>query len=149
MKSLSFFEKPMPKLFFVILLVGLALVVTGCGNTPGYLQKSGTGQYLQEDLAQDKQIGSDISTIRSALLAYAQVEKTFPPSLETLVPTYLEKVPQSPMAGERYSYKADLFTGNYELKYKTSDGIEHTADATTTDLKLKNEFDQEVNISPQ
>jgi hypothetical protein len=101
---------------------------------------------LQEDLAQDKQISSDISAIRSALLAYAQKEKTFPPSLEALVPTYLEKVPQSPMAGGSYAYKADLFTGNYELTYKTSDGVEHTADATTTDLKMKEKLDQPVDL---
>lgn len=132
----------MSKLFCLIFLSGALLLAAGCGNTPGYLQQAGTGQYLQGDLAQDKQISSDISNIRSALLSYAQKEQTFPPALEALVPTYLEKVPSSPLAGESYSYKSDLFTGNYELKYKTSDGVAHTADATTTDLKLKEKFDQ-------
>lgn len=132
----------MPKLIFGLALIGLLVFGIGCGSTPGYLQQAGTGQYLQGDLAQDKQISGDISNIRSALLSYAQKEKTFPPALDALVPTYLEKVPSSPLAGESYSYKSDLFTGNYELKYKTSDGVEHTADAATTDLKLKEKFDQ-------
>lgn len=131
----------MSKLFCLILLSGALLVVAGCGTTPAYLQQSGTGQYLQGDLAQDKQISSDISAIRSALLSYAQKEQTFPPSLDALVPTYLDKIPQSSLAGESYDYKSDLFTGNYELTYQTSDGVEHTADATTTDLKMKEKLD--------
>lgn len=132
----------MSKLLCLVILLSACAVAAGCGTTPSYLQQSGTGQYLQGDLAQDKQISSDISAIRSALLSYAQKEQTFPPSLDALVPTYLDKIPQSPIAGESYDYKSDLFTGNYELKYKTSDGVAHTADVTTTDLKLKEKFDQ-------
>ncbi len=138
----------MLNLLFPVLFFALVLVATGCGTTPGYMQQAGTGQYLQEDLAQDKQINSDISQIRSALLSYAQKERTFPPSLSALVPAYLDQVPSSPMAGENYNYKADLLTGNYELKYKTSDGLEHTADATTTDLQMKDKLDMPSSLNP-
>jgi hypothetical protein len=120
----------------------LAIFLSGCGRSPDYLKESGTGEYLAEDLSRDQKINRDIAEIRSALLAYAQVKKTFPPSLQSLVPEYLEEIPASPLEGESYSYQAELLVGNYQLKYKTSDGIEHVADVQTTDLKLKEKFDQ-------
>lgn len=120
----------------------LGFFLSGCGRRPDYLKQPGTGEYLTEDFSQDQEISRDISGIRSALLAYAQVNKIFPPSLQALVPEFLEEIPSQPLSGESYSYQAELLVGDYQLKYKTSDGVEHVANAQTTDIKLKEKFDQ-------
>ena len=137
--------KLMPKyLLLTIFLLGGVWLLTGCGTQPAYLQQSseGTGGYLENASAADQQVRADISKIRSALLSYAQVNNSFPPSLDNLLPQYLEAVPVSPLTNQPYEYRGDLLGGDYELKYQLSNGQIYTANKNTTDLQWKEDFDK-------
>jgi len=122
-------------------LAGTVLVMAGCGSEPAYLQED-SSSYLDNSAQQNQEVKSDVSEIRSALLAYSQTQGSFPPELTSLVPNYLPELPVSPITGEVYEYRGDLLGGDYELTYQLADGKEYTANKNTTDLQLKKELDK-------
>jgi hypothetical protein len=130
------------KIIFLLVLILAAGVVAGCqSRTPAYLRSPDGGSYLDSSNQTDTQIRADITAIRSALLAYAQVKNTFPPALTDLVPNFLDEVPRHPVTNEPYEYRGDLLGGDYEIKYRLSDGKEYTATKNTTDLQMKQELE--------
>ena len=128
-----------------IVVLAVGVLFTGCGTEPAYLnQGENIGSYLDNSSAGDQKVTSDISEIRSALLAYAQAENTFPPQLSDLLPRYLEEIPVSPITNEPYEYRGDLLGGDFELHYELSTGQEFTANVNTSDLQMKPEIDKPI-----
>ncbi|MFC1721624.1 hypothetical protein ACFL0Z_01780 [Patescibacteria group bacterium] len=135
----------MKRLLVVSVLVSVgAIFFTGCGEQPAYFGDGGegSGEYLENTKGSDQQVQADISEIRSALLSYGQANNSFPPSLENLLPQYLEEIPVSPITNQPYEYQGDLLGADYELKYELSNGKIYTANKNTTDLEWKDDFDK-------
>ncbi len=61
----------------------------------------------------DKQRETDLIQLQRSIDNYAAATGSYPPTLQALIPTYIEAIPQDPKTGAAYNYKSSVV--NYEL----------------------------------
>lgn len=66
-------------------------------------------------IERDKQRETDVAKLRTAIESYHKKNQTYPTALNTLIPDFLQAVPQDPQSGAVYDYKSLDSATNYEL----------------------------------
>lgn len=131
---IDIFEDPKKTLYFM-LIVGavLALIFIIYSSVSSSLVAKKEVEKLQQNPSQEKnevtpnldpKRKEDVSLLKTAIDNYYSRNKTYPPSISSLVPNFLGVIPRDPENQKEYFYRVSLDYKSYEVWALLDDNTE-------------------------